>query len=81
MSFDLESALVEVQTKTAGQIQQETAYKWASRAVACFVLHRKTGDTRWLLRGEDYKHEAIEHAAFADDNGATMFTIRAQMRV
>ena len=69
MRFDVRAAYVEVTTKSKAQIEKETAYKWGSRAIACFQLYHSTGDTRWFLQGEDHRHEAIEHAAFAEEPG------------
>lgn len=69
MSFDIQAAYVEVTTKSKAQIEKETAYKWGSRAIACFKLYHSTGDMRWFLQGEDHRHEAIEHAAFAEEPG------------
>jgi hypothetical protein len=70
--LDIAAALVEVQTRSEGQIEYETACKWAARAVACYQLHQKTGELRWLLRAEDNRHEAFEHAALIGDGGAAL---------
>ena len=51
-------ALGELQAMTLKQIQVETAYKWAGRALAAANLGR----------GHDaieYAHEALEHAALS----------------
>ena len=68
-TFDIEAALTEVQDKTEEEIETETAFKWASRAIACFQLHKETKLIKWLLVAEDYRHEAIEHAALVKDDG------------
>lgn len=67
MSFDITAALTEVQAKTDTQIEIETAYKWGSRALACYLLHERSGELRWFLRAEDMRHEAIEHAALSGE--------------
>lgn len=74
--LDVKAALQEVQQKSAEQIEQETAYKWASRAIACDMLYKQTGLLHWLLRAEDMKHEALEHAAVVMDRGATVRTLQ-----
>jgi hypothetical protein len=50
----------ELAAKTPQQIHQETAISWAARFLAArsMSLHGET---------EDYRHEAIEHAALAGD--------------
>lgn len=77
--LDIEGALAEVQEKSDQEIESETAHKWAARAIACFQLHRATGELRWFLRGNDYRHEAIEHAALVEDGGATMLALTAEV--
>lgn len=79
MSFDVEGAKKEVQAKKETEIEVETAYKWASRAIACFELHKETELIKWLLKGEDYRHEALEHAALAKDGGDTLNAIEKEI--
>ena len=73
--FDVPAAMKEVQAKSEPQIEVETAYKWASRALACYQLYRATRDLAWFLRAEQYRHEAFEHAAVAGDEGHTLQSI------
>jgi hypothetical protein len=63
--FDVAEAKKEVQEKTDEQIEEETAYKWGARAVACFELFNETEALNWLIRGFDNRHESMEHASFA----------------
>lgn len=70
--FDVAAALSEVQSKAEEQIEIETAYKWGSRAMACYQLYSQTKNVKWLLQAEDYRHEAIEHASLAKDSGNTL---------
>ena len=82
MTFDIQAALTEVQTKTHVQIERETAYKWASRAIACYILTQQADDQdplRWFLDAEDFRHEAVEHAAMSEDNGATLKRVEGEM--
>jgi len=65
----LEEALKELAEKSLNDIQIETAWKWASRAAASYKnsLNARGKDRMlyWAL-GEEYYHEAVEHAALAD---------------
>ncbi len=70
ITLNIEEALQEMKEKSYRQVQSETAIKWAGRAGAAFqsVLevphHEKL--IYWSL-GEEYEHEAIEHAALVED--------------
>lgn len=64
-SFDVPKALAELQVKSLEDIETETAFTWASRALASLQNYRATGDVRWLLMWQTFGDEAIEHAAFA----------------
>lgn len=77
--FDVESALDEVTQKTEQQVEEETAYKWASRAIACYLLYRRTAKVDWLLQGDSYRHEAIEHAALVKDEGQVLRIVMQKM--
>lgn len=79
MPFDVDAAKKEVQEKQEEEIEVETAYKWASRAIACFQLHAETELVKWLIKGEDYRHEALEHAALAKDGGDTLNAIEKEI--
>jgi hypothetical protein len=58
-------ASLEIATKSRETIEMETAYKWAARAMASYMRFQKTGSTFLLFDAEDYRHEALEHAAMA----------------
>lgn len=62
----------EVGRKTDAQIERETAQKWASRAIGCYAFYTARGDEAWLIRYENYRHEALEHAATVEDRGVTV---------
>lgn len=70
--LDIQAALEEVRNKTAAEIEEETAYKWAARAIACYRYYAQTLATSWLIKADNFEHEAIEHAAFVRDNGVTL---------
>jgi hypothetical protein len=59
----------ELSRKSLKDVQVDTAYTWASRAVAAVNLQR-------LSDAREYWHEAVEHAALAG-NGI-LADIRAQ---
>jgi hypothetical protein len=54
----VEEATQELSGKTLIQVQTETAWKWAARAVAAFKSNKKEDF-------HEYCHEAYEHAALA----------------
>lgn len=65
--IDLAKAKLELQQKTYASIQEETAWTWASRACvsyqSCVAAEFPAKLALWSL-GEEYLHEAIEHAGF-----------------
>lgn len=62
--IDLEEARKEITSKTLDQIQRETAYKWASRALAAKEMFDQQ---QFMLDYNEYLHEALEHAALVED--------------
>lgn len=77
----LAEARLEIQRKTRGQIEKDTAYKWAARSVAAYFLYSERDDPKWLADASDYFHEAIEHAALADESGEILYAVRAWVRL
>ena len=73
------SALHEVTTKSAAAIDRATAYRWASRALACYTKFSSTRRINWLLRAEDARHEALEHAGTSDPSGRLVRAIARQL--
>jgi len=67
--------------KSDALIQRETARKWAARSIVCYRVFETHGDVEWLTRAESYRHEAIEHAAFADDRCATLLELQFNLEV
>jgi hypothetical protein len=80
----LDDARRELAEKSRGQIDTETAWKWAARAVAACQLAREAPRpelaTALVCDMNYYADEAIEHAALADSTGATLQAVRAWMR-
>lgn len=67
--LNVEQALVELEQKDYRTIQEETAWKWASRACACYqncVSSEISGRLECWTLAEEYYHEAIEHAALVE---------------
>jgi hypothetical protein len=76
---DLADARRELLAKTREDIERETAWKWAARAVAAYELAqvRRFPVARTLMHdARTYLDEAIEHAAMADRTGAVMRAVR-----
>lgn len=65
--IDLAKADAELRAKSLADIQLDTAYTWASRAVVAMRFYQNTGETRWWSDAREYAHEAIEHAALNGD--------------
>jgi hypothetical protein len=65
----VERAYAELNVKTLQQIQGETAHTWAARFFAARQLGRPAAEC------EEYRHEAIEHAALAGDLGLVRFLL------
>lgn len=81
--IDVEEALKEVTSKTKQEIEIETARKWAARAIACHqLMHqaKKMHDKlKWADLADDFRQEAMEHAAVADDDGVTLADVTKAM--
>jgi hypothetical protein len=78
--YALERARAELSSKSLRQIQHETAETWGARALEAYRQYRVTGNKRWLLDGDEYAHEAAEHAALAAlDGDAGPLDIIAQL--
>lgn len=74
--LDIAAAKRELQTKSPSDIEKETAYKWCSRALASVLLLKEAKTSKealsWRLKAEDFRHEAIEHAALVEDDCKTV---------
>jgi hypothetical protein len=70
--LNLEKGLKDIDSKTLPEIQEETAWTWASRAAACYEKLKETGDWKWKTDAEEYRHEAVEHAALIGDTHPTV---------
>jgi hypothetical protein len=82
--FTLAEAHKEVAAKSDKTIERETAKKWTARAAACYERAAETtgaARTKWLLRADDYKHEALEHGALVGDRGRTVGKIERELEV
>jgi hypothetical protein len=64
--LNVEAAKTELASKSFKDIQQETAWKWASRAAAAYQLVLSANDAdihKFMLQASDYFGEAREHSA------------------
>ena len=73
--LDIEKAMSEVRSKTGEEVDRETATTWASRAIASYRICTTTTATREKVErfseGDDYRHEALEHAGTGGDPEAS----------
>lgn len=65
---DVQKAREELRRKPLRQIQAETAYVWACRAVAARQLTVEFDSSAFSHDAVEYEHEAIEHAALTGDD-------------
>lgn len=80
--MNLRAAHREIARKSDKMIERETAYKWAGRALACHARSlTATGESaiKWRLQAEEYKNEALEHAALVKDYGRTLKTLEKEL--
>lgn len=61
--FDLKSAAEILSKKNIHQIQTDTAYSWASKAIIAYKNFNGSKDIRWFFDAKEYEHEGLEHAA------------------
>lgn len=75
----IEDARQELVEKSYQEIQTETALKWAARAFAAyeivFRLDSEAEQIGWFHVAEEYRHEALEHAALVEDEQTSDHTI------
>src|SRR5580698_1313538 len=67
--LDLDKAREELKNKNLDQIQKETAITWASRAAVSYencVAASGIAKMAYFALGEEYFHEALEHAALVE---------------
>jgi len=81
----IEDARQELQEKSLEDIQIETAKKWAARAYVAYEIAVYFGSEDrdnamgWFHVGEEYRHEALEHAALVeaeDESNSLLNNIR-----
>jgi len=72
--LNIEKGSKDIELKSLAQIQEETAWTWASRAAAAYKKLEETGDWKWKTDAEEYRHEAVEHAALIGDTHPTVLT-------
>lgn len=78
-TLDLGAARAEVSRKSAAQVERETSAKWAARALACLEKYRSTGKVSWLIRAENDRSEALEHAGHVGDFGRTVGVVQRRI--
>ena len=69
--LDVSGAMKELQQKSHGQIELESAIRWTSFAIAAYTLSSGAADkgirVSRFAEGETYIHEARDHSAQFDD--------------
>jgi hypothetical protein len=60
---EIEEARRELLSKSKAQIEEETAVKWAARAIAAYSIFAESGDLEVFADATEYHHEALEHAS------------------
>jgi GNAT superfamily N-acetyltransferase len=77
--FEVDEAMVEIQDEPKHMIERKTAKKWAARAIASFIIASQADEPNQIFKryieGDDYRHEAIEHASLAEDHGVLVALI------
>jgi hypothetical protein len=73
MALKVAEAKKELSENSYSMIQEQTAFKWASRAAATYELllsvEREKKIVTWTI-AEEYAHEAVEHASLVGDHAA-----------
>ena len=76
----VDEAAREIRQRSRNQIEKDTAFKWAARAIAAYELFRSAPHLhRWIRDSQTYFDEALEHAALADESGEVLFAVREWM--
>lgn len=75
----LVAARTEVSCKTASKVERETSARWAARAIACMEKYLATGKVSWLVRAENDRSEALEHAGQVGDYGKTVGAVQREI--
>ena len=76
---DIATAKRELQDKAQDEIERETAIKWAARAIAAYIIAREQHNVAVISEADEYRGEALEHAAKAGDFGRLAGTLQRQI--
>ena len=81
--LNIKEAKEELTNKSYKDIQTETAYKWSSRAIACYEFQMETSNKKeklmWWTLGVEYQAEGIEHAALTEDNAILIAKLEKEL--
>lgn len=75
MRRKLAAAERELRTLSRRDVDAEVAWTWAARSAARRRRHARLGLEEDLLAADDARGEALEHAAKAEDGGATVAAV------
>lgn len=66
-----DNQIEELRKQSIEDIERDTAITWGERALAAYQIAGEKNDgehrQRWLMDGENYRQESIEHAAMTAD--------------
>lgn len=83
MDLKIDEALQELQDKPEAMIEFETSMKWAARSCAAYILSVQSlsnlDKVSWFIKGEDFRHEALEHSSLVGDEGATLNELQKEV--
>lgn len=83
MLLDIQKAKDELEGKTMVEIERATALTWGGRAAASYQRSLEAGSLhdrfRCFYEGENYRQEALEHAAMAEDRGKLVAVVHDEI--
>lgn len=81
--LDVERGLAELKTKSLAEIERATAVTWGGRAAASYRLAGEANSMaerfRHFYEAENYRQEALEHAAMAEDRGKLLMQVHDEV--
>lgn len=66
--MQVQEAIAELNKRSKSDIESETAWRWAARAIAALQMAERTDGAmriHWMAQAVEYGHEAVEHAGSA----------------
>jgi len=83
--LDVEKGLAELRAKSLADIECATEITWGGRAAASYELATRADEIaqrfRHFCEGENYRQEALEHGAMAEDGGKLLIQVHEEVDV